>query len=266
MNLVSLRQFFFFLDLFRALLGGVDLSCVQIEECALFLVCGCVNVVCVVSSCLFGVFRVCVHPSHVTIFKFQELTFESCLFSLWLMVSVHARDPLHVSNMGVSSCSFISAVGELSCFFCFFVIHKQDSVKTETTLSEAFASNLTENKCARLMEIHEEPNIKTHGVRPHSQEWSRQTRVDNRRFSETHSSSVELKARAELDPKCTKQGSDEDIVPHHHVPRQRQLKAKDIEHVDQEKCELRGHTQGQDKTGRKRRKPPPGGNGQVGSH
>ena len=104
------------------------------------------------------------------------------------------------------------------------------------------------------MEIHEEPNIKTHGVRPHSQEWSRQTRrtnkVDNRRFSETHSSSVELKARAELDPKSTRQGSNEDIVPHHHVPRQRQLKAKDIEHVDQEKCELRGHTQGQDKTGR----------------
>ena len=63
----------------------------------------------------------------------------------------------------------------------------------------------------------------------------RTNKVDNRRFSETHSSSVELKAKAELDPKSTKQGSDEDIVPHHHVPRQRQLKAKDIEHVDQEK-------------------------------
>ena len=85
---------------------------------------------------------------------------------------------------------------------------------------------LTENKCARLMEIHEEPNKKTHGVRPHSQEWSRQTRrtnkVDNRRLRETHSSSVELKARAELDPGSTKQGSDEDTVPHHHVPRQAQ--------------------------------------------
>ena len=70
--------------------------------------------------------------------------------------------------------------------------------------TSAVASSNCRDGCARLMEIHEEPNKKTHGVRPHSQEWSRQTRrtnkVDHRRFRETHSSSVDWKVRAELDP------------------------------------------------------------------
>ena len=105
------------------------------------------------------------------------------------------------------------------------------------------------------MEIQEGQIRTAHEIRPHSPNWSQQTRSttknDTQRCGETNSSSVELKTKARQ--KSRKPNWEEAKTYHLNsiveAPQKRQRNAKGIEQVDRESCELNSHTWRPEKPG-----------------